>query len=152
MSGLILSNRKNGAYRDPFSALARDFFSWEPLGTSRRDRTAAAPAFAPLFNVSETDDAFIAEADVPGVAEADIDVTLDARVLTISGKREAADEKENDKLHVVERRYGSFSRSFTLPETIDGEGIAASLASGVLTVTIPKSPSVLPRKIPVARG
>lgn len=146
MAGLILSNRKNGLYRDPFSVFARDFFNAEPF--ARREKTAAT--FAPRFNVVETPEAFIAEADLPGVAEEDVSVTLDGKVLTISGKREEREEREGDKVHVVERFSGTFTRTFTLPETIDGEAISANLAGGVLTVTIPKTPEVLPRKIPVA--
>jgi len=145
MAGLILSNRNNGLFRDPFGALARDFFSWEPEAA----KASVAP-FNPLVSVTETIDAFVAEADLPGVREEDVEVTLDGRQLTITGKREAREERDEDRVHVIERRFGSFTRSFTLPETIDGENVKAQLADGVLTVTVPKTVEVLPRKIPVA--
>ncbi len=105
-------------------------------------------SFQPALDVrsSETEVSFVA--DVPGVKEEDLEVTLENHVLTISGARkfEAADRQH----HVVlGRSYGSFKRAFTLPENLDEEKLSAVLADGVLTVRIPKQPKVQPRKIAI---
>jgi len=126
--------------RDPFS-LARDLFGWEPF------YGGASQAFTPTFEVKETSDQFVVRADVPGVEEKDIDISLHNGVLSITGSRASAQRTEGDAYYVHERQYGSFSRSFALPDTADGEKIDATLTSGVLTVTIGKRAEAKPRKI-----
>lgn len=145
MAGLILSNRKNGA-RDPFS-LARELFDFEPFAWPRAE--AAKSGFVPTFNVIETPEGFVLEADLPGVAESDIAITLEKDTLVISGSRSAAEKKETDSYHLVERRYGKFERRFKLPELADGDNVTANLANGVLTVKVPKRPEVAPRTIEI---
>ncbi len=153
MAGLILSHRKNGVNRDPFS-LARELFALEPFAwpnaSTRPSRTAAKASFSPRFNVVEAADGFKIEADLPGVAEDAIELTINGRELSIKGSREAIETDDADNVHVYERRFGEFSRTFSLPESADTSSVAAALKSGVLTVTIAKTPEVLPRKIPVA--
>ena len=91
------------------------------------------------MNVSETDKEFRVTAELPGVTEQDIDVSLDDDVLTIRGEKkfERTDEKEN--FHFVERSYGTFQRSLRLPYPVDPEQVQASFENGVLTVTVPKT-------------
>ena len=91
--------------------------------------------------------AFVLKADVPGVAESDIDIAVHNNILTISGTRNAEERKEGDSFALYERQYGSFSRSFSLPDTADGERVEAKLESGVLTLTIWKKAEAKPRKI-----
>lgn len=125
--------------RDPFS-FARDLFGWEPFyGT--------AQAFSPSFEVKETNDQFVVRADVPGVAEKDVDIQLHNGVLSISGTRSSEQRNEGEAFYVHERQFGSFSRSFALPDTADGDKVEAALANGVLTVTIGKRAEAKPRKI-----
>jgi HSP20 family protein len=126
--------------RDPF-ALARDLFGWEPF------YGATGQTFAPTFEVKETTDAFVVRADVPGVEEKDVDISMHNGVLSITGTRAAEQRNEGDAYYVHERQYGSFSRSFALPDTADGEKVEAALTSGVLTVTIGKRAEAKPRKI-----
>lgn len=140
MAGLILSSNRNGLHRDPFR-LARELFAFEPL--------AGQTGFVPTFNVVEASDGYVIEADLPGVKESDLSITLEDRVLEIKGRREAAEKKETDSYHVLERRYGSFARSFKLPEQAAGDGVTARLAEGVLTVKVPKRPEVAPRTIEI---
>lgn len=128
-------------YRDPFS-MARELLSWDPLFGGR-----PASAFAPAFEVKETSDAFILKADLPGVAEADLDINVHNSVLTVSGSRQAEDRKEGESYALYERQFGSFSRSFSLPDMADGERIEAKLDSGVLTLSIAKKAEAKPRKI-----
>jgi HSP20 family protein len=95
-------------------------------------------AAAPKLDVSETADAIEIHAEIPGVPDKDVELTLTGDVLTIKGeKRDARDEKGRD-FHVVERRYGAFARSVRLPFAADPDGAKASFENGVLTVSVPK--------------
>jgi HSP20 family protein len=142
-------NHTNGnqvtRYRDPFS-MARELLSWDPFFGGR-----PATAFAPAFEVKETAEAFIVKADLPGVAEKDVDINVHNNVLTVSGSRSAEERKEGESYALYERQYGSFSRSFSLPDMADGDRIEASLENGVLHLTIAKKAEAKPRKIAVAR-
>ena len=128
-------------YRDPFQ-LARELMSWDPFFGGRQ-----ASAFVPAFEVKETNEAFVLNGDLPGVAEADVDIAVHNNVLTVSGTRTAEARKEGETFALYERQYGSFSRSFSLPDTADGERVEARLDSGVLTLTIWKKAEAKPRKI-----
>ena len=125
--------RSNGLARDPFS-FARDLLDWHPFVSDR-----AAAAFAPAFEVKETADAFVLKADVPGVADKDLDVKIHDGVLTVTGSRASEERKDGERYSVYERRFGSFTRSFALPEWVDEKGITADAKDGVLTVHIPKT-------------
>ncbi len=94
--------------------------------------------FDPAFEVRETKDGFLFKADVPGVKANDLDVSVMGNRIQISGKREAEKEDRSDTFYTYERSYGSFTRSFTLPEGIRAEEINADLRDGVLSVLIPK--------------
>ncbi|MBA3397641.1 MAG: Hsp20/alpha crystallin family protein [Deltaproteobacteria bacterium] len=128
-------------YRDPFS-MARELLSWDPLFGAR-----PASAFAPAFEVKETNEAFVLKADVPGVAESDLDINVHNNVLSVSGSRQAEERKEGESYALYERQFGSFTRSFSLPDMADGERIDAHLANGVLTLTVGKKAEAKPRKI-----
>jgi HSP20 family protein len=134
-------NRAITRERDPF-ALARELFSWDPFFAGRQ-----ASAFAPTFEVKETTESFVVKADLPGVDEKDLDIALHNGVLTVSGSRQAEDRREGESYALYERQYGSFSRSFALPDIADGERIDAKLDGGVLMLTIPKKEAAKPRKI-----
>jgi HSP20 family protein len=131
--------------RDPFQ-LARDLFAWDPFFGGRQ-----VSAYVPAFEVKETNEAFIVKADVPGVQESDLDIAVHNNVLTISGTRHAEERKEGDAFALYERQYGSFSRSFSLPDTADGERVEAKLDGGVLTLTIWKKAEAKPRKIALGK-
>ena len=105
--------------------------------------------FAPAFDVKETKEAYLFKADVPGMQDKDIEVTVTGNRLTINGKREAEKEDKGDRYYAYERTYGSFTRSFTLPDGADVDKLRASLDSGVLSLTLPKKPEVQPKKIAV---
>jgi HSP20 family protein len=128
--------------RDPFQ-MARDLLSWDPFFAGTRQ----ASAFVPAFEVKETNEAFVLKGDLPGVAEADLDIAVHNNVLTVSGTRQAEERKEGESFALYERQYGSFSRSFSLPDTADGERVEAKLHAGVLTLTIWKKAEAKPRKI-----
>jgi HSP20 family protein len=147
---MSLATRTNGNQpvrysRDPFS-MARELLSWDPFFNTRQ-----VSAFVPAFEVKETNEAFFVKADVPGVAEPDLDIAVHNGVLTISGTRHADERKEGDSYALYERQYGSFSRSFSLPDTADGERVEAKLENGVLGLTIWKKAEAKPRKILVQK-
>ena len=111
---------------------------------------AAPPArsFAPAIDVRANDDEIVFTADVPGLKQEDIEITLDDGVLTIKGQRRYQGNGK-DKVWLG-RSYGAFSRSFTLPETVDPERLSAELVDGVLTVRVAQQPKSKPRKITIS--
>jgi HSP20 family protein len=115
------------------------------------DATAARTLLAPRMDVIETDKAYEITAELPGLEEKDVDVTVEENVLTLRGEKKAEREEKDDKRHVVERSYGAFARSLILPDGITAADIAAHMEKGVLKVTIPKpaKPEPKPQKIAV---
>jgi HSP20 family protein len=106
--------------------------------------------FTPDFEIKETKEGFVFKADVPGVKEKDIEITMTGNRLTISGKREADSEENTDIYYARECSYGGFTRAFTLPEgTDDSSHIRAELNQGVLVLLLPKRPEQQPRRIEV---
>jgi HSP20 family protein len=126
--------------------MARELLAWDPFFGGR-----PASAFAPAFEVKETSDAFVLKADLPGVAEGDLDIGVHNNVLTVSGSRSAEQRKDGESYALYERQFGSFTRSFSLPDIADGEKIAAALEHGVLTLTIGKKAEAKPRKIALTK-
>jgi HSP20 family protein len=133
---------------EPFR-LMRELMGWDPFREMTPFVTPGAGAFAPSFEVKETKDAYIFKADVPGVKESDLEVTVTGNRLTISGKREAEKEDQSDTYYTFERSYGEFTRSFTLPDGVDLNGVHAEQNQGVLTVSVRKTPEAQPKKIAV---
>lgn len=112
------------------------------------DDTSYKTAWQLAIDVGETEQAFILTADVPGVADENLALTVDDNVLTISGKRESITNKQDDhNIHRIERSEGEFKRIFTLPENADIENIIANKKDGVLLVEIPKKPKEQAKKI-----
>ncbi|HEY2903430.1 MAG TPA: Hsp20/alpha crystallin family protein [Polyangia bacterium] len=107
--------------------------------------------FTVRFDVKETKDAYLLRADVPGVKEDAVEVSLNGNLLTISGKREEEHRNEGEQYFALERSHGTFTRSFALPDNVDAEGISAELKHGVLSVQIPKQPQAQPRKIAIGK-
>jgi HSP20 family protein len=129
-----------------------DLLGWDPFRTMA-PMMGREPmyelGFAPSFEVKETRDAYVFKADLPGVKEGDLEISMSGNTLTISGKREATEREEGDTWYAYERSYGNFSRTFTLPEGADADHAVAELREGVLTLTVPKRPESQPRKIAV---
>ncbi|MEW5850077.1 MAG: Hsp20/alpha crystallin family protein [Myxococcota bacterium] len=132
---------------DPFQMM-RDLWNWDPFAGMTPFRAAErATVYTPNFDVKETKDAYIFRADLPGVTEDDIDISLSGNRLTISGKREEEERQEGERYFCYERSYGSFTRSFTLPEDVDVDNVNADFSNGVLKVMVPKAPEAQPKKI-----
>jgi len=133
---------------DPFR-LMDSLLRWEPYQEAAAARRGEQVAFVPRFDVKETKDAFHFKADLPGVNDSDVDISLSGNQLTITGKREAEQQQTGENFFMMERSYGSFSRSFALPTSADVEKIKADLRNGVLTIELPKRAESQPRKISV---
>ena len=104
----------------------------------------------PAMDLVESGDHFVLRADLPGLSEEDVNIEVEDRVLTISGERKAEHEEREEGFHRVERSFGAFSRSLTLPKGIDADAVAASFDRGVLEIRIPKPEARKPRRIEIA--
>ena len=111
---------------------------------------AAMRRWMPAMDLVETDGHFVLRADLPGMGEEDINIELEDGTLTVSGERKAEHESSNEGYYRVERAFGSFSRSLTLPKGIDPEGVSAKFDRGVLEVRIPKPEERKPRRIEIS--
>jgi HSP20 family protein len=154
MANIVRKSGSEGVAFDPYSVM-REMLNWDPfreLTPYFSQRATPVQAFSPAFEVKETAEGYVFRADVPGVAEKDLEMTLTQNRLTISGKREAEERKEGETFFAYERAFGSFTRTFTLPDGIDGDHVRADLKDGVLTVIVPKRAETQPRKISVGVG
>jgi HSP20 family protein len=111
---------------------------------------AANHPWAPAVDIYETENELVLKADVPDVDQKDIDVRVENQTLTVAGERKFKKEENGKGYHRIERNYGAFSRSFSVPNSFDTEKIAATYRSGVLTVNLPKKEAAKPRQIKVA--
>ena len=105
--------------------------------------------WVPAVDIRETENELIVKADVPGLKFEDIDVRLENGTLTLRGERKFEEAKDEGGWHRVERAYGTFERSFTLPDTVNPEGVKADYKAGTLTVTLPKKEIAKPRQVKV---
>jgi HSP20 family protein len=108
--------------------------------------------WVPQMDLVEAEDHFVLKADLPGLGESDVSIEVQDGTLTISGERKAEHEARERGWYRIERSFGSFSRSLTLPEGIDPDGIAASFDRGVLEVRIPKPEERKPRRVEIKAG
>ena len=113
---------------------------------------AVARRWIPAMDVVETGDHFVLKADLPGLSENDVKIELEENVLTISGERKVEHEQKGEGYYRVERSFGAFSRSLTLPEGVDADAIKANFDNGVLEVRIPKPEQQKPRKVQISLG
>ena len=126
------------------------FFGRAPVRTNGDKQEAITVAdWSPLVDISEDDSEYVVKAELPEVKKDDVRVTMENGVLSISGERNVEKEEKDKKYHRVERAYGRFERSFTLPEGVDGTKITAEFKEGVLKVHLPKAENVKPRSVTV---
>lgn len=151
-----------------------DITRWDPFNelTSLRDRfdqlmnqqpffrgfgpfaeqSLTAAKFIPPVNIYEDEQTINIEAEVPGIQEKDLDISLENNVLTISGERKMEDEDKRENFHRIERSYGRFTRSFTLPPTVDTENVNAEFNNGVLKIKLNKREEAKPKQIKIGVG
>jgi len=133
------------AHWDPFSELQR--FQDQVFGTDRAGGQRVA--FRPAVDIFEEDDAIVVQVEIPGVKADDLHVNVEKNVLTVRGERKFERDEENGGVHRIERVYGTFSRSFALPDTVDSDAIDADYKDGLLSLRLPKKPAEQPKRISV---
>jgi HSP20 family protein len=121
----------------------------QPANSQDEDTTVATSAWVPAVDIKENEQSFIIRADIPGVDPQEIEITMEAGILTIKGERKAESQTERKNYKRIERAHGSFHRRFSLPDTADAEKITATGKQGVLEIVIPKRAIAQPRKINV---
>ena len=136
-------------HRDPLRVM-RDMLRWDPFRELGSFPSLDLQAFTPSFDVKETKDALVIQADLPGMSEKDVTISVAGNRLTISGERKAEETKEDESYYMFERTYGSFSRAFALPDTVDAERVDGTYNNGVLTIKIAKREAAKPRTVKIA--
>ena len=127
--------------------LFEEFFNDFPFGGSLPE---TRESWMPSVDILEKDGNLILHAELPGMTEKQIDLKLEGNTLTLKGERKMENEDTKSNYHRIESFYGSFTRSFRLPDTVDLGKINAEYKNGVLTITLPQKPEVKPREIPVS--
>jgi HSP20 family protein len=115
------------------------------------DEALMRGSWVPAVDVAEEGDELIVRAELPGMREEDIEIEFENGILTLKGERKFEDEKKERNYHRIERAYGRFVRSFTLPRSVDPENIAATYDQGILELTIPKREEAKPRQIRIGK-
>lgn len=136
---------------DPFNMMER-FFDEEFFRPffGRWNEPMATEAWHPAVDIRETNDAFEVTAELPGMTKKDVEVTVENNVLTIQGERRFDETVNRNDFRRVERAYGSFLRSFTLPRGVDADHVNANFNNGLLHITVPKTEQSKPKKIAVS--
>ena len=128
----------------------RMFEDWPRIFGRRIDEEGLRGAWMPAVDIRETKDAFDVTAELPGIDAKDVDVSVQENTLTIRGERRREEVKENETVHRIEREYGVFERSFTLPRSADAEKIQAKYREGVLSLTVPKREEAKPKSLKIS--
>jgi len=132
--------------QDRFTSLFENFAE-----TPGKEQLAAG-SFVPAVDIYEDEHNLVLKLEVPGVNEDDLNVSLENNLLTVSGERKFEKEEKEENFHRIERRYGSFARTFRLPSTVDAEKVEASYDKGLLKITIGKRAEAKPKQIKVSNG
>jgi len=112
-------------------------------------QAVTAASFAPAVDVYENSEKVVLKLDLPGIKEDDLDIRVENQTLSVRGERKFESEEKEENFHRIERRYGSFYRSFSLPTTVDTENVGASYKDGVLKLELKKKASAQPRQIKI---
>ncbi|MBL0212177.1 MAG: Hsp20/alpha crystallin family protein [Holophagaceae bacterium] len=139
---------RESLFEDPLRML-REANRWDPFQDLGLRTSNKMETFLPAFDLKETPNEFSLKADLPGMKENDIEISVSGNRLTISGKREEEITRDDEVCYAYERTFGSFSRAIALPEDVDANKVKAELKNGVLSVTVPKSPEIRPKKVEV---
>ncbi|HAY21302.1 MAG TPA: molecular chaperone [Desulfobacterales bacterium] len=147
--------------------MAKELVKWEPFREVSRLRREMDRVFedffgprrwglipwegewTPAMDVAETDEQVVVKAEIPGIEPKEINISLTGDVLTVKGEKKSEREEKKENYHLVERSYGAFSRSVTLPAAVDADKIDAKYEKGVLTITCPKKEAVKPKQIEI---
>jgi HSP20 family protein len=138
----LLQNRLNSMFQD---------FSW-PTSPGGSGESMAAGSFVPAVDIYEDAQKVVVKLEVPGIKQEDLDIRLENQILTIKGERKFESEEKEENFHRIERRYGNFVRSFSVPQTVDTDGVSANYDAGVLTVTLNKKAEAKPKQVKIGIG
>ncbi len=139
--------REFSTLQDRMNRLFRD-----TQGSEGRDEYLTSTSFAPPVDVYEDEHSIALKVEVPGIDEKDIDIRVENNTLTLHGERKFEKEEKEENFRRVERHYGSFTRSFTLPNTVDAEKIQANYEKGILKISLAKKAESRPKQIKVNVG
>ena len=137
-------------FREVVSLQSRLNSLFQDYGRGATDGEAlSAASFAPPVDIYEDDQKLVLKLEVPGVKEDALDIQIEGRTLTVRGERKFSSEEKQENFHRVEHRYGTFARSFTLPNTVDAESVKATYDAGVLELSLAKKAEAKPRQIKI---
>lgn len=136
---MTLRERMNRLFEDTFSARGEE-------------RDLISGSWTPSVDIYESENALVLTAELPGVDENDIEIKIEDNTLTLNGERKFEKETKQENYHRIERAYGTFSRSFTLPQSIDHDKIQAEHENGILKITMPKKAELKPRKVKILKA
>jgi HSP20 family protein len=136
---VLLQNRLNSIFQDM-------------TGPAGEQEQLTSGSFVPAVDVYEDTQKVVLKLEVPGIKENDLDIRVENQTLVVKGERRLDSEEKEENFHRIERRYGSFMRSFTLPQTVDTNAVKASYDAGVLTITIGKKAEAQPKQIKIEIG
>ncbi len=136
------------ALQDRLNSIFNEFA--RPSGNEvQADTQSATGSFVPAVDVYEDAQALVLQLEVPGVKQEDLDIRLENQTLTIKGERKLESSAKQENFHRIERRFGTFVRTFTLPQTVDTEAVTAGYDAGVLTISLGKKPEAKPRQVKI---
>jgi HSP20 family protein len=138
---LALQNRMNSIFQD-----------FSRGNGSGENELVTATGFVPPVDIYEDENKLVLKVEIPGMRQEDLDVRMENNTLTVKGERSFQTEEKEENFHRVERRYGTFYRAFTVPNTIDPESIKADYDAGVLRIELHKRPETKPRQVKVSVG
>jgi HSP20 family protein len=139
-------------FRDIVTLRERMNRMFEDIVTQKgEEKDIVSSAWAPAVDIYETESELVLQAEIPGINEKDIEISIEDNTLTLKGERKFEKETKEENYHRIERSYGSFFRSFTLPPYVDPEKVEAEHESGILKVRMPKKPELKPRKIKILK-
>lgn len=142
---------RNDPFRNFFNLQDQLFRTFDATyGRNEQREESMTATWSPLVDIFEDQDGITLKAELPEVDAKDVDIQLEGNTLTLRGERKLEKDDNRDGYHRIERTYGVFSRSFTLPEMVDVENISAQSKDGVLRIHLPKKPETKPRQIKVA--
>ncbi|MEG9436797.1 Hsp20/alpha crystallin family protein [Edaphobacter sp. HDX4] len=136
----LLQNRLNSIFQD-FAVPANG-----------QGESLAAAGFVPAVDIYEDAHKVLVKVEVPGIKQDDLDIRLENQTLTVRGERKFETEEKEENFHRIERRFGSFVRTFTVPQTVDTESITANYDAGVLTITLAKKAEAKPKQVKIGVG
>lgn len=139
-----VQDRLNQLFNQPLAPFFRLAGGLEPALT--------ASSFVPPVDIYEDEHNIVLTAETPGISDKDLDITVENGVLSISGERKMDNEAKQDNFHRIERSYGRFTRSFTLPPTVDADNVKAEFNNGVLKITLAKRAEAKPKQIKIEAG